>query len=1173
MEIKNMFKHSIMRDINGVIKVGQDDKSHIRQELEEYVITKELNKHFNTFFTNYSKSINSETDKMGVWISGFFGSGKSHFLKILSHILSNTIVDDKLAVEYFEDKLQNPITFADMKKCTIVPTEAILFNIDAEGPINKDDTAVLRIFAKMFYNHCGFYGEDLKIAKLEQFIQKQGKTEEFRGVFKEINGSEWTDTRDSYAFFEDDIVEALQKVMGMSEVSCRNWFNAEENEDMSIKQLVAEVKEYVDNKGKNFKLLFMIDEVGQYIGDNSSLLVNLQTLVEELGSKCVGQVWVVVTSQEAIDSVVKISGDNFSKIQARFSTRLSLTSSSVDEVIQKRLLTKTEEANSLLKMVYEKEQAVIANLFSFNTQVLDIKGYRSADEFSKDYPFVPYQFIVLQKVLTEIRKHGNSGKHLSSGARSMLSGFQEAAQKVVGMDEQTLVPFYSFYDTIQTFLESQIRQVINRCQDAADNGDGVMDQDVNVLKLLYLMRYMNENEIKANIDNISILMIDNINVDKIHLRKQVADSLNRLYSQNYIARNGDVYAFLTDEEQDIATDIKIENVDGGAIIKEVSDSIFGGMYEYKKFKYNKYDFPFDQYVDSSLYGSNSGGMKLRIVTVASDYYNASEQRYILDSQLNNEAILLLPNDTAYFEELEQGLKIRKYLAKKNPNELSEVVKAIIARYRSTERAYAERAKACLENAILSAECYICGEKIEIKSSSVKDKFDKVLRHLTESVYSKLKMINTYIDTDANLLEILSGDAEKQSIVGAGGYNEDALNEISQWLEVKAYAHTSMGDIQRRYGAIPYGWREVDIAGLVARLLVNQKISIMYGGTTIAKNDKKLVECLRKKSLIDATAVTRRIAPSEDLKRKCITFMREYQSIMSIPDDEDNLIKFVIDIFNEKLKHYEILLANYAKEKYPEKEQLLKAKNLIDNILSQQKNNVALLNNIIQKQDQLLDSSEDIENIEVFFKTQVEVFDRALELKRNLANDMYYFSSNVGATNDIKEMVKILVAEKPYDHIKELPELIQNIKNSHNTMVNLKKDEVTELVYRYRGDVHELVGGDVFSKQTLLDSDKFFEDKLTAVKVSESLMNLDAMIAQLSNYSDTILRSLEAVKFNISNTASEDNKVVQKKIVTVRRSEVCSVKRIETKEDIDLYLDGVKEKLYKILEDVDGIQLN
>ena len=162
MKIQNMFQKDIERDINGVIKVMQDDDRSLEQELSEYIITKELRRHFRTFFDNYTKAIDQPTDKIGVWISGFFGSGKSHFLKILSYLLSNQEVCGKRAIDYFADKFDDPMMYAQAVKSVSVPTQSILFNIDIEGPLTKDKTAVLRVFAKMFYNHCGFYGDDLK---------------------------------------------------------------------------------------------------------------------------------------------------------------------------------------------------------------------------------------------------------------------------------------------------------------------------------------------------------------------------------------------------------------------------------------------------------------------------------------------------------------------------------------------------------------------------------------------------------------------------------------------------------------------------------------------------------------------------------------------------------------------------------------------------------------------------------------------------------------------------------------------------------------------------------------------------------------------------------------------------------------------------------------------------
>ena len=400
MVIKQLFQEDINRKINGVVKVDQNAIEVLVQELDEYVITKDLKKHFITFFNNYGASFQEQTADIGVWISGFFGSGKSHFLKMLSYLLENREVQGVRTVERFRKKFEDdPATFMLIDEVTKGHTDTILFNIDIEGSINKDKTAVLRVFAKMFYNYLGFYGENLKVAKLEQFIEKRGKSAEFQRVFEEKNGAPWLEARDAFVFFEDDVVETLQEVLGMSEEAARNWFNGTETVETSIAQLVSEMKEYVSTKPDDFRLLFMVDEVGQYVGGDTDLLINLQSLVEKIGSECGGKIWVVCTGQEAIDEIIKARENEFSRIQARFKTRLSLTSSSADEVIQKRVLKKKPEVEPALEQVYNQNDSVLRNLFSFTGAMLDIKGYNGPQDFARNFPFVPYQFIIMQRCL------------------------------------------------------------------------------------------------------------------------------------------------------------------------------------------------------------------------------------------------------------------------------------------------------------------------------------------------------------------------------------------------------------------------------------------------------------------------------------------------------------------------------------------------------------------------------------------------------------------------------------------------------------------------------------------------------------------------------------------------------------------------------------------------------
>ena len=188
MKIGQMFAKPIDRDLKGVIKVGQDDDRNIQQELEEYVVTRELQKHFRDFFDSYKRGITGTTDKMGVWISGFFGSGKSHFLKILSYLLENKTVNGKTALEYFEEdeKIKDRMVLADMRLAATVPTDVALFNIDSKSEMNgkENKEAILSVFLKVFNEMQGFYGAIPALADVERNLTEAHRYEEFEEAFE-----------------------------------------------------------------------------------------------------------------------------------------------------------------------------------------------------------------------------------------------------------------------------------------------------------------------------------------------------------------------------------------------------------------------------------------------------------------------------------------------------------------------------------------------------------------------------------------------------------------------------------------------------------------------------------------------------------------------------------------------------------------------------------------------------------------------------------------------------------------------------------------------------------------------------------------------------------------------------------------------------------------------------
>jgi hypothetical protein len=237
--------------------------------------------------------------------------------------------------------------------------------------------------------------------------------------------------------------------------------------------------------------------VGQFIGDDGTRMLNLQGIVEQLGVECQGRAWVIVTSQQQMDEVTtkfdKQDRDDFSKIQGRFNTMITMSSANADEVIQKRLLDKTPRAMETLTDVFNENEHNINNKIDFSDRIERMK-FNDADSFVTNYPFVPYQFKLLKDVLRVVRKHGAEGKHMSDGERSMLATFQEATRRYEHDEVGKLVPFNAFFHGMQEFL-SHDHQVVfahARSDELLNPSDEAENINLQVLQVLFMVKYLDE---------------------------------------------------------------------------------------------------------------------------------------------------------------------------------------------------------------------------------------------------------------------------------------------------------------------------------------------------------------------------------------------------------------------------------------------------------------------------------------------------------------------------------------------------------------------------------------------------------------------------------------------------------------------------------------------------------
>ena len=316
--------------------------------------------------------------KMGIWISGFFGSGKSHFLKVLSYLLQNRAHtsngETKQAVEFFESKVKDAMLMGDIKRAVLTDTDVILFTIDSKadhgGATGRD--LILRVFLRVLNELQGYSGDHPHIAHMERYLESKGQLKAFQAAYEKHTGLPWVRERDAYQFNRDEVVKTLSEVLGQSPAAAEKWIDgAEDHFSMSVENVCKWVKEYLDSKGPQHRLVFLIDEVGQFIGTDSHLMLNLQTITEELGTICRRRAWVVVTSQEDMDAVLgdmsRTKKQDFSKIQGRFFPPLSLSSANVDEVIQARLLAKVPDVVAELHDAFKKRGDILKSQLTFMT--------------------------------------------------------------------------------------------------------------------------------------------------------------------------------------------------------------------------------------------------------------------------------------------------------------------------------------------------------------------------------------------------------------------------------------------------------------------------------------------------------------------------------------------------------------------------------------------------------------------------------------------------------------------------------------------------------------------------------------------------------------------------------------------------------------------------------------
>jgi hypothetical protein len=1183
MKIIEMFKRELDRPINGVVKADQLDPGVIWTELDEYKLTKELDRHLRRFLEAYTASLHHPTDSMGVWVSGFFGSGKSHFIKILSYLLEKKSASNpqsgvaKDAVKFFDEKVSDKALFGEILQATSKPTDVILFNIDAKAD-RKWDNAVLQVFLRVFNEMAGYSADFPALADMERHLQAEGQLAKFEAAYEAAAGKAWKADRAKWRFKRKPVCEALAKAMGTSVGEAETWFkNAEDDFALTPEKFAAWVKAYLDQRGPDHRVVFFADEVGQFIGNNTHLMLSLQTIAEQLGSKCGGRAWVVVTSQEDIDAVLgefrSVKEQDFSKIQGRFKTRLSLSSSNTDEVISARLLEKNDDATAALTKRFEIDGHILKNQISFTGTKKKFSNYSDGASFAAVYPFAPYHFELLQKVFEAVRRAGATGVHLSRGERSLLDAFQTAALSIKDRALGALVPLYRFYPAIEGFLDTTVERTISQARDSQFFKHHPFD--IEVLRTLFLIRYV--DEIPGNVDNLVTLCLAEIDQDKLALRKEIEESLDRLESQNLISRSGDVYAFLTSEEQDVGREIKKTEVTPSEENRKVAELVYRDALKDKnkhKFKDNKTDYAFTRYCDGHLFGSKKEeDVVVSVVTPFMENYEGHTPPVCVlqSTEYGGQLLLKLPERERLLQEVRQYLKTDKYIRHKTDDSNPETLKRILRDRADENRERDSRLRSMVEEMIGEATVYAAGQTLDLKAKSADALVSEGIDYVIRNTFIKMGLLGQP-SKDASAAQqetqavLAANDVQKQIELGLGqeAPNAKASQELLQYVKLTTAKNHQLvlSEVVERYERRPYGWPTYDIVLLVARLFVAGELTLRMDGSVMSPSEAK--EPLSKGALWKKVTLKKRATTPTETIQKARQLGKDLFEAMSL-DGEQEVHQFFQKKLGEWRDEFQTLSGKVSAGHYPGVKVVQGGVQTTTDLL-QIHEPTEFFDELLKRRNDLLNLADDRRDVLDFFKNQSAIWDQL----RAAVNSTYKANSHAlmhreTAKQALAEIHGILNNHAPYGLLNKANALLQTLASENQTAVETARPECVAKIEDALGHVRAAVADAEKQKGQALPADlknqvlHGLQVLFQKAKESQEIPTIQDARNRSDDEMDTAIQLVE-------NWAQPEKKDKQRPVKQLDASSLMKNKPyLESTTDVEDYIAALKTELLHLVQ--------
>ena len=563
--IGELLARDLNRKIEEIIQVDQADEQSVHAEITEYISTDSIRDQYHHLFKAIAEAPADPHESIGVWVSGFFGSGKSSFAKNLGYALENRTVLGSRFAELFKQQLsdQRISDLLDLINVRI-PTEVILFEVAKEADTRKVTQRIAELMYTVLLRELG-YSEDFDIAELEIELEAEGKLPEFIATCQSELHKDWETVR-AGAQKLSRASAILHQLDPKTYPSADSWAHAQRNRDasISVSKVVERTFELWGRRRPGKALVFIIDEVGQHVARSGDKIEDLRATIEEFGKvgknllkarKITAPCWIVVTSQEKLDEVVAAIDSKrveLAKLQDRFRYRVDLAPSDIREVATKRVLAKKAEAEKPLKDLFKKNEGQLnaALRLERTSRRTDV----NEDDFIHFYPYPPHYIDLCIGIMSGIRLQPGAPRHYGGSNRTIIKQAYEMlvsertalAQKPIG----ALVTLDKVFELVEGNLSNEKRTDIYQIAERFKHDPDDQGWALRVAKAICLLEFI--RDLPRTEANLAAVLVDE--VGKAPPLGEVQAAAKRLHTAQFIRHTEEGWKLQTAQEKNWETE-------------------------------------------------------------------------------------------------------------------------------------------------------------------------------------------------------------------------------------------------------------------------------------------------------------------------------------------------------------------------------------------------------------------------------------------------------------------------------------------------------------------------------------------------------------------------------------------------------------------------------------------